>query len=81
MATTLRQFQNLVGGEWVDAASGDTFDSTSPADGATRVASTVASAGPTTNTSSSSAASSEYAVCRRRTSCTACVQRARTIDP
>jgi aldehyde dehydrogenase (NAD+) len=33
MATTLRQFQNLVGGEWVDAASGDTFDSTSPADG------------------------------------------------
>jgi alpha-ketoglutaric semialdehyde dehydrogenase len=33
MATTLRQFQNLVGGEWVDAASGETFDSTSPADG------------------------------------------------
>ncbi|HZN22022.1 MAG TPA: aldehyde dehydrogenase family protein [Gaiellaceae bacterium] len=33
MATTLRQFQNLVGGAWVDAASGETFDSTSPADG------------------------------------------------
>jgi len=33
MATTVRQFQNFVGGEWVDAASGETFDSTSPADG------------------------------------------------
>ncbi len=33
MATTLRPFRNLVGGEWVDAASGATFDSTSPADG------------------------------------------------
>jgi len=33
MATTLRQFRNLVGGEWVDAASGGTFDSTSPANG------------------------------------------------
>ena len=33
MATTVRQFQNFIGGEWVDAASGDTFDSTSPADG------------------------------------------------
>jgi aldehyde dehydrogenase (NAD+) len=33
MATTIGQFQNLVGGEWVDAASGETFDSTSPADG------------------------------------------------
>ena len=33
MATTLRQFQNLVGGESVDAVSGETFDSTSPADG------------------------------------------------
>ena len=33
MATTLRQFQNLVGGAWMDAASGETFDSTSPADG------------------------------------------------
>jgi aldehyde dehydrogenase (NAD+) len=35
MATTLQQFQNFVGGEWVDAASGETFDSTSPADGET----------------------------------------------
>ena len=26
-------FQNLIGGEWVDAASGETFESTSPADG------------------------------------------------
>ena len=33
MATITRTFQNFVGGEWVDAASGDTFDSTSPADG------------------------------------------------
>jgi alpha-ketoglutaric semialdehyde dehydrogenase len=33
MATTLRRFQNFVGGEWVDAASGETFESTSPADG------------------------------------------------
>jgi len=33
MATTLRQFRNLVGGEWVDAASAETFDSTSPANG------------------------------------------------
>ena len=33
MATTLRQFQNFIAGEWVDAASGDSFDSTSPADG------------------------------------------------
>ena len=33
MATTVKQFQNYIGGEWVDAASGDTFDSTSPADG------------------------------------------------
>ena len=29
----MKQFQNYIGGEWVDAASGDTFDSTSPADG------------------------------------------------
>jgi aldehyde dehydrogenase (NAD+) len=28
-------FQNLIGGEWVDAASGATFESTSPADGET----------------------------------------------
>ncbi len=33
MATTVRNAQNFIGGEWVDAASGDTFDSTSPADG------------------------------------------------
>ena len=33
MATTTRSFQNYIGGEWVDAASGETFDSTSPADG------------------------------------------------
>ncbi|HSI98116.1 MAG TPA: aldehyde dehydrogenase family protein, partial [Gaiellaceae bacterium] len=34
MATTeTRTFRNLIGGEWVDAASGETFDSTSPADG------------------------------------------------
>src|ERR671911_752129 len=33
MATMTRTFQNYIDGEWVDAASGDTFDSTSPADG------------------------------------------------
>jgi len=34
MATTgVRTYQNYIGGEWVDAASGDTFESTSPADG------------------------------------------------
>ena len=33
MATTTHTFQNYIGGEWVDAASGETFDSTSPADG------------------------------------------------
>src|SRR6186997_2456863 len=34
MATTqTRTFQNYIGGEWVDAASGDTFESTSPANG------------------------------------------------
>jgi aldehyde dehydrogenase (NAD+) len=33
MATTTREFQNYVGGEWVGAASGETFESTSPADG------------------------------------------------
>ena len=33
MATITKTFQNFIGGEWVDAASGDTFDSTSPADG------------------------------------------------
>jgi alpha-ketoglutaric semialdehyde dehydrogenase len=34
MATTgVRQFQNFIAGEWVDSVSGETFDSTSPADG------------------------------------------------
>ena len=34
MATTeTRTQQNFIGGEWVDAASGETFESTSPADG------------------------------------------------
>jgi alpha-ketoglutaric semialdehyde dehydrogenase len=34
MATTrVREFKNYIGGEWVDAASGQTFESTSPADG------------------------------------------------
>src|SRR4029450_7512190 len=34
MATTeTRTQQNYIGGEWVDAASGETFESTSPADG------------------------------------------------
>src|SRR5687767_5939877 len=31
--TETRTFQNYIDGEWVDAASGETFDSTSPADG------------------------------------------------
>ena len=36
MATTeTKSFQNYIGGEWVDAASGETFESTSPADGET----------------------------------------------
>jgi len=34
-STETQRFQNLIGGEWVDAASGDTFESTSPADGET----------------------------------------------
>ena len=33
MATTGVRAQNFIGGEWVDAASGETFESTSPADG------------------------------------------------
>jgi aldehyde dehydrogenase (NAD+) len=34
MATTeTRTHQNFIGGEWLDAASGETFESTSPADG------------------------------------------------
>src|SRR5438270_12042578 len=36
MATTVAQsFKNFIGGEWVDAASGETFESTSPATGET----------------------------------------------
>src|SRR5690349_24583941 len=36
VATTgTRQFKNFIGGEWVDAASGETFESVSPADGET----------------------------------------------
>ncbi|HEU5489909.1 MAG TPA: aldehyde dehydrogenase family protein, partial [Gaiellaceae bacterium] len=31
--TTVRTHQNYIDGEWVDAASGETFESTSPADG------------------------------------------------
>jgi len=29
----VRRFKNYIGGEWVDAASGETFETTSPADG------------------------------------------------
>ena len=36
MATTgTKSFQNYIGGEWMDAASGETFESASPADGET----------------------------------------------
>ena len=35
MATTARSFQNFIGGAWVDALSGDTFESRSPATGET----------------------------------------------
>src|SRR3954466_8010199 len=36
MATTAaKSFQNYIGGEWVDAASGETFETTSPATGET----------------------------------------------
>src|SRR5579862_7316415 len=36
MATTTAQtYKNLIGGEWVDAASGETFESASPANGET----------------------------------------------
>ncbi len=35
MATGTQTFRNYIGGEWVDAASGETFESTSPADGET----------------------------------------------
>src|SRR3990172_1233152 len=33
MATAIRQFKNFVGGEWVDAADGETFESVVPATG------------------------------------------------
>src|ERR687883_1443790 len=33
--TDTKTFRNYVGGEWVDAASGETFESTSPATGET----------------------------------------------
>jgi acyl-CoA reductase-like NAD-dependent aldehyde dehydrogenase len=33
MATETRTFQNFIGGEWVDAVSGETFESRSPATG------------------------------------------------
>jgi alpha-ketoglutaric semialdehyde dehydrogenase len=33
VATTARTFQNFIGGEWVDAAGGETFESLSPATG------------------------------------------------
>jgi alpha-ketoglutaric semialdehyde dehydrogenase len=33
--TRTKSFQNYIGGEWVDAASGDTFETVSPADGET----------------------------------------------
>jgi alpha-ketoglutaric semialdehyde dehydrogenase len=33
--TRTKSFQNFIAGEWVDAASGETFDSVSPADGET----------------------------------------------
>jgi aldehyde dehydrogenase (NAD+) len=35
VATTAETFKNFIGGEWVDAASGETFESTSPATGET----------------------------------------------
>jgi acyl-CoA reductase-like NAD-dependent aldehyde dehydrogenase len=33
VATTVRTFKNFIGGEWGDAASGETFETTSPANG------------------------------------------------
>src|SRR5436309_7811281 len=33
--TTSTKFKNFIGGEWVDAATGETFESTSPANGET----------------------------------------------
>ena len=35
VTTETQSFQNYIGGEWVDAASGETFESVSPADGET----------------------------------------------
>jgi acyl-CoA reductase-like NAD-dependent aldehyde dehydrogenase len=33
VATATKTFKNFIGGEWVDAASGETFETTSPATG------------------------------------------------
>jgi alpha-ketoglutaric semialdehyde dehydrogenase len=33
VATAVRTFKNFIGGDWVDAASGETFETTSPANG------------------------------------------------
>src|ERR1041385_740522 len=33
--TTTETFKNFIGGEWADAVSGETFESTSPANGET----------------------------------------------
>ena len=33
MATTTKTFKNFIGGEWVDATSGETFESRNPANG------------------------------------------------
>ena len=35
MAITTKTFKNFIGGEWVDAAAGETFETTSPANGET----------------------------------------------
>jgi alpha-ketoglutaric semialdehyde dehydrogenase len=35
VATTTKAFKNFIGGEWVDAAGGETFETTSPANGET----------------------------------------------
>jgi acyl-CoA reductase-like NAD-dependent aldehyde dehydrogenase len=35
VATATRTFKHFIGGEWVEAASGETFETTSPATGET----------------------------------------------
>jgi alpha-ketoglutaric semialdehyde dehydrogenase len=35
VATAVRTFKNFIGGEWIDAASGETFETSSPANGET----------------------------------------------